>query len=106
MVRSASAMRTSMLVAATCFLMHATPLWAKALPNCTYPAVYSFGDSLTDVGNSIAAFPEQFAASEEDPYGVEFPQHAADRLSDGKLLVDFLGTSCSLLVLVQGRNDF
>lgn len=71
-------------------------VWSKALPNCSYPAVYSFGDSLTDVGNSIAAFPDQFGYSEEDPYGVEFPAHAADRLSDGKLLVDFIGQSCSL----------
>lgn len=64
---------------------------AKALPNCSYPAVYSFGDSLTDTGNSIAAFPDQFAQVELDPYGVEFPMHAADRYSDGKLPIDYLG---------------
>lgn len=78
-----------MLAVMACVLM--PPVWSKALPDCSYPAIYSFGDSLTDVGNSIAAFPDQFGYSEEEPYGVEFPKHAADRLSDGKLLVDFLG---------------
>ena len=62
-----------------------------ALPNCSYPAVYAFGDSLTDTGNSIAAFPLQFGHAELDPNGVLFPTHAADRFTDGKLFVDFLG---------------
>ena len=65
---------------------------AVSLPNCSYPAVYAFGDSLTDTGNSIAAFPNQFANAELDPNGILFPQHAADRYTDGKLLLDFLGT--------------
>lgn len=60
------------------------------LENCSYPAVYSFGDSLSDVGNSIAAFPGQFANAELSPNGILFPTHPADRYCDGKLLVDFL----------------
>ena len=71
------------------------PSSVVALKNCSRPAIYAFGDSLTDVGNSIAAFPDQFYEEELDPelgaYGVEFPMHGADRWSDGKLLVDFLG---------------
>ena len=62
-----------------------------ALPNCSFPAVYAFGDSLTDVGNAIAAYPEKFGHSEKDPFGVEFPTHPADRFTDGKLFIDFLG---------------
>ncbi|XP_073385026.1 GDSL esterase/lipase At4g01130-like [Physcomitrium patens] len=73
---------------------------AKALPNCSYPAVYSFGDSLTDTGNSIAAFPDQFAQVELDPYGFEFPMHAADRYSDGKLPIDYLEFG------VRGRPNY
>lgn len=67
-------------------------LTAAQQPNCSYPAVYAFGDSLTDTGNGIAAFPKKFAHAELDPNGVIFPMHAADRYTDGKLLVDFLGT--------------
>jgi len=63
---------------------------SAALRNCSYPAVYSFGDSLSDVGNSIAAFPLHFANAELSPNGNLFPMHPADRYCDGKLLVDFL----------------
>jgi hypothetical protein len=63
---------------------------ADPLPNCSYPAIYGFGDSLTDVGNGIAAFPEKFKHAEIDPYGIQFPMHAADRYTDGKMFIDFL----------------
>lgn len=63
----------------------------QSLPGCNYPALYAFGDSLTDVGNAIAAFPDQFKHAETAPNGFQFPTHAADRLCDGKLLVDFMG---------------
>lgn len=66
-------------------------LSAAQLQNCSYSAVYSFGDSLTDNGNAIAALPEQFIDSEENPNGVNFPHHAADRYCDGRLLVDYIG---------------
>lgn len=56
---------------------------------CEYPAVYSFGDSLVDNGNSIAAFPVQFAYAEANPNGALWASHAADRMCDGTLLVDF-----------------
>ena len=80
------------LIVMSSLLMEATPLvWGKKLPNCSYPAIYSFGDSLTDTGNSIAAFPDQFAKVELDPYGTEWPMHGADRYCDGKVLDDFLG---------------
>jgi alpha-L-fucosidase len=65
---------------------------SAALPNCSYAGVFAFGDSLSDTGNSIAAFPNKFANAELDPNGILFPTHAADRFTDGKLLVDFLGT--------------
>ena len=64
---------------------------AADLKNCSFSAVYSFGDSLTDNGNAIAALPEQFIDSESNPNGVNFPHHAADRYCDGRLLVDYIG---------------
>lgn len=67
-----------------------TPV-VESLPNCSYPALYNFGDSLSDVGNAIAAFPTQFKHAEMAPNGYQFPMHGADRLSDGKLFVDFMG---------------
>jgi hypothetical protein len=46
---------------------------------------------MTDTGNGIAGFPDEFISSESDPNGILFPQHAADRYCDGRLLIDFLG---------------
>ena len=50
---------------------------SEFIVNCSFSAVYSFGDSLTDNGNAIAALPEQFIDSEENLNGVNFPHHAA-----------------------------
>lgn len=79
------------MVVSTLYLLRRHDVIAATLPNCSFPAIYSFGDSLTDVGNGIAVFPDQFAHSELEPYGVSFPLHAADRFSDGHLVVDFFG---------------
>lgn len=73
---------------------------AQELQNCSFSAVYSFGDSLTDNGNAIAALPEQFIDSESNPNGVNFPHHAADRYCDGRLLVDYIG-EFRVLVLIH-----
>lgn len=75
-----------------CVLFQVAAAQNTTLPLCAYPGIFAFGDSLSDTGNSIAAFPEQFANAELDPNGQQFPMHAADRFTDGKLLLDFLGT--------------
>ncbi|BBM98252.1 hypothetical protein MPTK1_1g12050 [Marchantia polymorpha subsp. ruderalis] len=53
-----------------------------------FPGLFIFGDSMVDVGNAIAAYPDRFSRIEQHPYGVEWPQHGADRFSDGKLFGD------------------
>lgn len=75
-----------------CSVFQVAVAQSSTLPPCAYPGIFAFGDSLSDTGNGIAAFPEKFANAELDPMGQEFPMHAADRLTDGKLLLDFLGT--------------
>lgn len=81
-------------------------LCAAELKNCSFSAVYSFGDSLTDNGNAIAALPEQFIDSEENPNGVNFPHHAADRYCDGRLLVDYIGRFLRLLLVLAWSFAF
>lgn len=94
-VRVMEAIQCCCVLIALVVVVAQLPSSVVALKNCSRPAIYAFGDSLTDVGNSIAAFPDQFYEEELDmkleAYGVEFPKHGADRWSDGKLLVDFLG---------------
>ncbi|KAG9445020.1 hypothetical protein H6P81_016360 [Aristolochia fimbriata] len=53
------------------------------------PAIFVFGDSLSDTGNAIAAFPF-LADAENSPYGDTFFHAPSGRFSDGRLIVDFM----------------
>lgn len=66
-------------------------LLADDLPNCSFPAVYTFGDSLSDNGNANAAFPEQFQDAVAWPNGVLAPRYPSGRYCDGWLLTDYIG---------------
>lgn len=57
---------------------------------CEFPAVYNFGDSNSDTGGISAAF-EPIPA----PYGEGFFHKPSGRDSDGRLLIDFIGTNVS-----------
>jgi hypothetical protein len=57
------------------------------------PRVFSFGDSLADTGN----FPFLYGNDSREPalrppYGETFFRRATGRFSDGRLIVDFIGT--------------
>lgn len=54
------------------------------------PAIYAFGDSLTDTGNAVEVFPF-YADSEHFPYGSKFFRAPSGRFSNGWLIVDFIG---------------
>lgn len=49
-----------------------------------YNAIFSFGDSLSDTGNVVIA---------GLPYGMTFFGRATGRCSNGRLVIDFIGTS-------------
>ncbi|XP_070051972.1 GDSL esterase/lipase At5g14450 [Nicotiana tomentosiformis] len=55
------------------------------LPPCNFPAIYDFGDSNSDTGGISAAF-----QAIQAPYGESFFHRPAGRLSDGRLLIDFI----------------
>ena len=60
---------------------------------CKFPALYNFGDSNSDTGGGSAAFqPIPW------PYGYTFFKKPAGRDSDGRVLVDFIGTFHTLLL--------
>lgn len=58
-----------------------------------YDSIISFGDSLADTGNLIQ-FSEfnNIVASSVPPYGETFFHHPTGRFSDGRLVIDFIGT--------------
>ena len=54
---------------------------------CKFPAVFNFGDSDSDTGGFWAAFPAQ-----QGPFGMTYFGRPAGRASDGRLVIDFIGT--------------
>ncbi|XP_076927925.1 GDSL esterase/lipase At3g26430-like [Bidens hawaiensis] len=59
--------------------------------SCYFPAVFNFGDSNSDTGGLAAAF-GQFSS----PNGETFFHRPAGRVSDGRLLIDFMVQSLGL----------
>jgi hypothetical protein len=57
-----------------------------------YSRVFAFGNSLTDTGNS-AIFPVTAGGPfTRPPYGETYFGHPSGRASNGRLILDFLGT--------------
>ncbi|PIA63291.1 hypothetical protein AQUCO_00200960v1 [Aquilegia coerulea] len=58
------------------------------------PALYVFGDSLSDSGNNNLL--QTKAKVNYKPYGVDFPSGATGRFTNGKTMVDFIAQSLGL----------
>jgi hypothetical protein len=57
-----------------------------------FNAIFSFGDSMSDTGNLCVNGPPTGLTLTQPPYGETFFGRATCRCSDGRLVVDFLGT--------------
>lgn len=58
-----------------------------------FRAMISFGDSLADTGNLVRiSQANKPVVSGELPYGETYFHHPTGRFSDGRLVVDFIGT--------------
>ena len=67
---------------------------AVAAAPCCYPALFVFGDSLSDTGNCYYSGNLVLCQrTNEYPYGETYPGAPSKRFSDGRLIVDFLGPS-------------
>lgn len=62
--------------------------------NCPFPAIFNFGDSNSDTGGLVAAFP-----AEARPNGETFFKEPAGRFSDGRVVIDFLADAMGLPLL-------
>jgi hypothetical protein len=71
-----------------------------------YTSIFSFGDSYSDTGNIIIidspGTPDLWI--NKPPYGMTFFGHPTGRISDGRLIIDFLGELPSRLVTTSGWN--
>ncbi|KAK9090299.1 hypothetical protein Sjap_023476 [Stephania japonica] len=61
------------------------------LPPCDFPAIYNFGDSNSDTGGISAAFLQV-----QPPNGETFFGRPSGRVSDGRLIIDFIAEHLSL----------
>lgn len=55
-----------------------------------FTAMFAFGDSLTDPGNNN--YLNSLAKANYVPYGVDFYQGPSGRFSNGRTIIDYLGT--------------
>lgn len=72
------------------------PSLSISVRSCSFPAMFNFGDSNSDTGGLSAAFGQA-----PYPNGETYFRTPSGRYSDGRLLIDFIGTSsatslCSL----------
>ncbi|KAI3817494.1 hypothetical protein L1987_11286 [Smallanthus sonchifolius] len=66
-----------------------------------FSAVYAFGDSYTDTGNAqfMGSLTPSFSGSLSSPYGSTTFGKSSNRLSDGRLVIDYITDSLGLPVL-------
>lgn len=70
-----------------------------------FPAMFVFGDSLVDNGNNNRL--NSLARSNYLPYGIDFDGgQPTGRFSNGKTIVDFIGTSIFIHIRVYVLDDF
>ncbi|KAL1567802.1 GDSL esterase/lipase-like protein [Salvia divinorum] len=80
-------------------LMMAASLALEANGGATkYTAMYVFGDSLSDAGNN-KYFIGSLAKADYLPYGIDFSGGPTGRISNGKILVDFIAEMVGLPLL-------
>lgn len=58
--------------------------------NCTFQAIFNFGDSNSDTGSMPMS----------SPNGMTYFKKPAGRSSDGRLIIDFLGNSSSVIIII------
>lgn len=62
-------------------------------PCPNFKSIISFGDSIADTGNLVGLSDRnQLPVTAFPPYGETFFHHPTGRYSDGRLIIDFIGT--------------
>ncbi|XP_054788570.1 esterase-like [Prosopis cineraria] len=64
---------------------------AFGTPACEFPAIFNFGDSNSDTGGIAAAF-----LAPPKPYGQTYFERPSGRVSDGRLIIDFVAQNFGL----------
>ncbi|RWW32355.1 hypothetical protein GW17_00002957, partial [Ensete ventricosum] len=75
------------------FLLLLLPLVLGSSAAACYSTIFSFGDSLADTGNLIRVLGHADCQAGRPPYGMTYFHRPTGRFSDGRLIVDFIGTN-------------
>ncbi|XP_027338358.1 GDSL esterase/lipase At5g45910-like [Abrus precatorius] len=67
----------------------------------SYEAIFNFGDSISDTGNAATYNP---AMPSNSPYGSTYFKHPSGRMSDGRLIIDFIAEAYGLPMLPAYLN--
>ncbi|XP_058739052.1 GDSL esterase/lipase At5g45910-like [Vicia villosa] len=82
----------------TCIFLQNVVLDANSI---SYEAFFNFGDSISDTGNAATTFPPM---SSNSPYGSTYFKHPSGRLSNGRLIIDFIAEAYGLPFLSAYLN--
>ncbi|XP_057450964.1 GDSL esterase/lipase At5g45910-like [Lotus japonicus] len=84
-------------ITCTCFFLGSVVSNGNPLP---YEAIFNFGDSISDTGNaaSMGKLPD------DSPYGSTYFKHPSGRLSNGRLIIDFIAEAYGLPFLPAYLN--
>ncbi|KAI5408437.1 hypothetical protein KIW84_054317 [Lathyrus oleraceus] len=66
-----------------------------------YKAIFNFGDSTSDIGNAAFDHPPM---DKNSPYGSTYFKHPAGRMSNGRLIIDFIAEAYGLPFLPAYKN--
>ena len=79
--------RLKILLSLSALVFLGADRWKVSAGTCEFPAVFNFGDSNSDTGGLSAAFGQAGPPAGETYFGAP-----AGRYSDGRLIIDFIGT--------------
>ncbi|WVZ72820.1 hypothetical protein U9M48_021222 [Paspalum notatum var. saurae] len=68
-----------------------------------YAAIFSFGDSLSDTGNLCVDGIPDYLATARRPYGMTYFGYPTGRVSDGRVIVDFIAQELGVPLLPPSR---
>ncbi|KAJ1281987.1 hypothetical protein BS78_03G015400 [Paspalum vaginatum] len=68
-----------------------------------YAAIFSFGDSLSDTGNLCVDGIPDYLATARLPYGMTYFGYPTGRVSDGRVIVDFIAQELGVPLLPPSR---
>jgi phospholipase/lecithinase/hemolysin len=69
---------------------------ASNVNSLPYESIFNFGDSISDTGNEASLHPPMSSNS----HGSTYFKHPSGRLSNGRLIIDFIGISIYLYTFI------